>query len=340
MMRTFNNFFKSGISKAIIVLLLAGLAACGAKTKKNENISSEPAQTLKPAPAFNADSAYAFIQKQVDFGPRIPNTPEHRQCRAYLASKLKQYGATVTEQNFEANTYDGTKLYLTNIIGKLFPERKKRILLSAHWDTRPFADKDKNEPMARFDGADDGGSGVGVILEIARILQANPETLNVGVDIVFFDGEDWGEPENYKGKRDYNQIFWCLGSQYWAKEAAASRYSAFYGINLDMVGAKDAKFLKEGTSSQFAPSILRKVWKTAKKLNYSHYFVNKKAFAVTDDHQFVNTIAKIPAIDIINYDGNDFGAYHHTVNDNMEIISKETLKAVGQTVTQVLYDEK
>ena len=262
----------------------------------------------------------------------------------FWSNQLRAYGASVLEQKFTAETFDGQRLKLRNIIASYYPEKTKRILLAAHWDTRPFADKDSQKPNASFDGANDGASGVGVLLEVARLLHAN-DTPNVGIDIIFFDGEDWGEPENQTNSVPRPQgldSWWCLGSQHWAKNKHKGGYSAYYGILLDMVGGAHARFYKEEISKHYAPSIVDKVWTTAEALGYGHVFVNASQGSVTDDHYYVNTVAKIPMVDIINYDpaAKNFGDFHHTTKDNMDVISRETLQIVGNTLMHVLYQEE
>ena len=323
--------------RILVLVVIAGLTGCGKDTQKTS--STEPAKVVN-VPAFNADSAYYFVQKQVDFGPRIPNTPAHKNAGDFLIAQFKTYGAAVKVQEFTATTFDGKKVNLRNIIASFNPEKKKRILLAAHWDTRPFSDKDKEKPNATFDGANDGASGAGVLLEVARNIRQ--QTTDAGVDIILFDGEDWGEkhgteqpplPENLKA-------WWCLGSQYWSTHKHIPNYSAYYGILLDMVGGKNSRFAFEAYSLEYAPSIVDKVWKTAAKLGYSNTFVNVKDGNILDDHVFVNLNAKIPMIDIVSYDeSGSFGDFHHTQKDNMSVISKETLNAVGQTLLQVIYYE-
>jgi hypothetical protein len=216
-------------------------------------------------------------------------------------------------------------------------------LLAAHWDTRPFSDKDSNQPNGVFDGANDGGSGVGVLLEICRLLGETAP--NVGVDVIFFDGEDWGERielDNTVPLTDGLNSWWCLGSQHWAKNKHRPGYSAYYGILVDMVGAERAQFYQEKTSLQYAPRIVENVWNAAERIGYSDYFVKRTASEIIDDHVFVNAIAKIPMIDIVQYkpETGYFGDYHHTQKDNIHIISKETLKAVGSTLAYVVYHEE
>jgi len=296
-------------------------------------------------PSFNSDSAYYFIQKQVDFGPRVPNSDGHKICSDFLINQLKSYGASIKEQEFTEQAYDGTMLHLKNIIASYNTSAHKRILLAAHWDTRPYADKDIEGRYEPIEGANDGASGVGVLLEVARILNKN-ELPDVGLDIIFFDGEDYGEHEDVENvpmKNGLVQIWWCLGSQYWADHPHVPKYSAYYGILLDMVGARNARFFKEGGSMQFAPKVVNKVWATARSLGYSNYFVSTNSPGIMDDHIFVNRDAKIPMIDIVEYDPNSpsyyFGQYHHTKKDNMSIIDKQTLQAVGETVLYTIYNE-
>ena len=326
------------------------LYSCSGDKEKHVTQGPElPAKTIV-VPVFNPDSAYHFVKKQVDFGPRIPNTSAHKKAGDYFIEQFKSFGAHVTVQDFEATTYDNQKLFLRNIIVSFNPGKTKRILLAAHWDTRPFADKDPQNPKAYFDGANDGASGVGVLLEIARVFYENglPE---VGVDIILFDGEDWGFDTStaerlYGTNTDYKlpknlDSWWCLGSQYWSKNKHKPNYSAYYGILLDMVGGKHAQFVREGASVEYAPGIVDKVWKAANRLGYGHIFLNKKEGAITDDHIFVNEYAKIPTINIVHYDAAEgfFGDFHHSRKDNMDNISSETLEAVGRTLLQVIYNE-
>lgn len=314
------------------------LFSCNDNNKETTSVVKEEKPLVQP-PDFNADSAYSFVQKQVDFGPRVPNSPEHVAAGDYFVDKLKMYGAEVKEQNFEATTFDGVHLSLRNIIAAFNKPAKKRILLATHWDSRPFADKDENAPEKAMEAANDGASGVGVLLEIARLI--SEKSPNVGVDIILFDGEDWGEKHNIGHTQTPVELssWWCLGSQYWSKNKGS--YGAYYGILLDMVGAKGAQFHMEGISNTYAPKVVRKIWNTASTIGYGNYFIHQQQSAITDDHKFVNEIAKIPMVDIVHFDPTHgyFGDYHHTHKDNMELIDKRTLKAVGQTVLTVIYNE-
>lgn len=332
---------KQQILRLTILAILAISCDSNNKTTSEDKVS-ENVKVLR-APSFNADSAYSFVKKQVDFGPRVPSTRPHIEAGDYLVSKLKSYGWEVTEQAFEATSFDYKLMALRNIIASYNPDATKRVLLAAHWDSRPFADKDSVRKDEAILGANDGASGVGVLLEVARLLP-NSDSLDMGVDVIFFDGEDWGNDsshQKYTPVRDGWEEWWCIGSQYWSKNKHEKNYSAYYGILLDMVGGKNAKFYIEGHSNHYAPSIVDKVWGQASRLGYDRYFVRREGGAITDDHYFVNEYAKIPMIDIIPTDpaDNSFGDFHHTHKDNMEIINKETLQAVGQTVITVLYSE-
>lgn len=324
-----------------LISFVLGLSAISCSQSKTQSASKENTtiQTTS-APSFNADSAYAYVEKQASFGPRVPNTEAHKACANYLSSELKRFGANVTEQHASLKTYDGTILESTNIIGSFNPENPKRILLFAHWDSRPFSDEDpdKANHYKPILGVDDGASGVGVLLEIAR--QLGISKTETGIDIIFFDSEDYGIPDFYTGP-DTPGEWWCLGSQYWAKHPHTPAYKAEFGILLDMVGSKNATFFKEGTSRKYAPNIVEMVWTKARSLGYGKYFINAISGAITDDHQYVIEGLGIPCIDIINYDPDSdtgFGSYWHTQQDTLENIDKETLKAVGQTVMEVIYN--
>jgi glutaminyl-peptide cyclotransferase len=285
------------------------------------------------SPNFDADSAFAYTKAQVDFGPRIPSTPAHAECAAYLVGKLKSFGAVVTVQSAPVTTYDGKSHQLKNIIAAFSPEKTKRILVSAHWDARPFSDQDADASMRdkAFEAANDGASGVAVILEMARQIQKQqPE---VGVDFILWDLEDYGNASD----NSPNEATWCLGSQYWAKNPTTK---AMYAINLDMVGGSNAQFTQDEVSRKYAGHVVNKVWDIAAEIGYSNYFVNVASGNIIDDHFWINK-AGVPAIDIIHYaDASGFYSNWHTQLDNLNNIDRNTLKAVGQTVLETIYREK
>lgn len=328
--------------KLLSLLSVLFLWACGEETSTSSSSqSTESEGPAKPVfvPDFNADSAYYFIQKQVEFGPRVPNTPEHRAAGDFLADQLAAYGGKVKSQRGEVTAYDGTMLQMRNIMATFYPEKTRKVLLCAHWDTRPFADQDDENQKEPIAGANDGGSGVGVILEIARLLQENEPEL--GVEIILFDAEDYGRP-SFEPVGSYEGNTYCLGSQYWAERMSPSKYFADFGILLDMVGAKDAVFKQEEYSRKYAPAVVKKVWGTAHRIGHDRYFSKSHTGPVVDDHIYVNQ-AGIPCVNIIQFDShatNAFGDFWHTHQDDMGIIDKNTLKAVGETVMTVIFEAR
>jgi Zn-dependent M28 family amino/carboxypeptidase len=335
------------MKKKIYKLILAGslgiillITGCG-KGKKDENDNNQNNNNnnseIKKSYAgeFNADTAYFFLQKQVSFGARVPNTPAHNLCGAYLLSTISRYADKVYEQKATVTAYNGTPLPLYNIIGVFNPNQKRRILLTAHWDSRPFTDQDEKDKSKAVVGANDGASGVAVLLEIARLLKQYP-VQNIGIDILLNDVEDYGAPDNYKPEKEDT---YCLGSQYWAKNPHIKDYTAEYAIVLDMVGGKNATFYREQVSDELAKGLVDKIWNKAAQLGYGIYFLNEKGGAVTDDHLYIHKIANIPAVDIIDHNPSrpkGFPEYWQTQRDDISNIDKNTLKAVGATVYAVL----
>jgi Zn-dependent M28 family amino/carboxypeptidase len=323
-------------------LLMVVLIGCNQPPSDSSKKKERKKERTLTIPDFNADSAYQFVNAQVAFGPRVPNTPEHDSAAKYLLATLGRFADTAFIQSFQTRAYNGTVLNGQNIIGSFKPEEKSRILLCAHWDSRPYADHDPDPSLHSTPilGANDGASGVGVLLEIARILKNNKS--RIGVDIIFFDAEDYGPPQDHQRRGQGN--WWALGSQYWANNPHDYDYFARYAILLDMVGGHDARFFMEGYSMNYAPGILKKVWKTAHQIGYKEYFIFEQKGYIDDDHRPINEILKIPAINIIHLDdqssNGSFFEHWHTVKDSMDAISKESLKIVGQTVLTVVFEEK
>ena len=314
------------------------LHSCGNLRKQT---ADESASMQPVGPVFCADSAYQYCQAQCDFGPRTMNSKAHDDCEQWIIRKFQEYGMTVIPQKTVLQGYDGTSLKCTNIIASYKPELSDRILLCAHWDSRPWADNDPDEanwhkPVM---AANDGASGVAVMLEVARQLSVN---INLGVDFICFDAEDYGFPQWETGEDPGDT--WALGSQYWSANLHKDGYTARFGILLDMVGGQGAQFYQELMSKYYASKIVDKVWKAASVVGYGSYFPLKEGSGITDDHLPVNTVAKIPTIDIIpHYPAcreSSFGPTWHTVNDDMAHIDKTTLQAVGQTIIQVLFSEE
>ena len=322
--------------KLFPIILACLLWSCGNEPK----VKKQSPKKVVEVPSFNEDSAYDFIAKQVAFGPRVPNSKEHEACGEYLINTLNRFCDTVIIQEAALTAFDGNVLDSKNIIASFKPERAKRVMLCAHWDTRPFADQDETNKNTPIEGANDGGSGVGVLLEMAR--QFSIQKPDVGVDIILFDAEDYGQPNESEYPRMEHS--YCLGSQYWAQNLHKPNYFAKYGILLDMVGGKDAVFTQEGYSVHYAPQVLKKVWNIAANLGYGEQFLFQKTNPVTDDHLYINGFAegRVPTIDIIEHDASsksNFYKHWHTHDDKLEHIDKNTLKAVGQTVMHVVYNE-
>ena len=340
---------KITLGVAVAVLAIGGLHYYKNADSKVQNIeeTEEVAKVNPVGPSFNADSAYAFTKAQCDFGPRDMNSRGHDLCGEWIISKFKEYGCKVTTQTATLAGYDGTKLRSRNIMASINPEATTRILLCAHWDSRPWADNDPDSANWRKPilAANDAASGVAVMLELARIIGKSKDekafNKQLGIDFVCFDAEDWGTPQ-WADVAD-NADSWALGAQYWSKNLPQG-YEARYGILLDMVGGVGAKFYREGMSMQYAPEIVKKVWRAAREVGFGSYFPKEDGGMITDDHVPVNQFAKIPTIDIIPYyadcQQSSFGPTWHTLADNMENIDKNTLKAVGQTLVQVIYKEK
>lgn len=334
---------KSKIMIALlIVALIAGAAFNFLPSNKAEVSETEEIEKVQPVgPDFNADSAYIYLQEQCDFGPRTMNSTAHDKCEKWIIQKFEQYGCKVTTQKATLNGYDGTPLRSTNIIASYNPKATTRIMFCAHWDCRPWADNDPDstnwhKPIV---AANDGASGVGVMIELARILKGSG--LELGVDFICFDAEDYGTPQWFEGEDPGDT--WALGAQYFANNLPEG-YAPRYGILLDMVGGVGAKFYREGMSMQYAPAIVKKVWNAARQVGYGSYFPKDDGGMITDDHIPVNQTANIPCIDVIPYypdcAQSSFGPTWHTIADNMDNIDKNTLKAVGQTMVQVLFTEK
>ena len=318
--------------RTLFSLLIAVVFIAGCKQEPKQNQVAEPVTKLK-TPRFIADNAYANIEKQLSFGYRVPGTAAHKEMQEWAIEEFKALGAKVITQSFDADFLGEKDVDCTNIIAQFYPDKAKRIMLAAHYDSRKIAEKDDERKDEPIPGADDGGSGVGVLLEIGRIVKENP--LGLGVDIVLFDAEDQGS----SGKSASD---WAIGSDYWARNITPQGYRPKYGILLDMVGSENATFGKEEYSKQFAPALQNKIWKLAANMGYSDFFRDESYGGVYDDHYAVNRIAGIKMVDIVNQDPNDkssFGFYHHTHDDTIDVISKRTLQVVGQVVLAVLYNE-
>ena len=325
----------------LLAALVCLLSACGGKTKSKAGGADTIA--LAPCPVFNTDTCMKYIQEQCEFGPRVTGSKESVLCKQYLVDQFNRLGAVVEEQPCEVTLWDNSKLPACNIIATLNPENTDRILFCAHWDSRPWADNDEDENNHRKPvlAANDGASGVAVMMELCRLLNQKP--VKVGIDFVCFDAEDLGTPQ-WAETEESDSHTWCLGSKYWAEKAREDGYRARYGVLLDMVGGRGSVFPAERVSQEFAQPIVSLIWRLGNQIGYGHYFpLNREGGFLMDDHVNVNRYARIPCIDIVPYftDGpSSFGPTWHTVNDTPENIDPNVLEAVGQTLTQLIYNEE
>jgi len=303
--------------RLLAMVALAGCNGAGASAGG----SDDPDRTLAPPPAFRADTAFAYLGRQVAFGPRVPGSPGHAAQLAWMAEFLETRADTVILDPFEhETTATGTRLELTNVFARFRPDARDRILVLAHWDTRPTADEEADaERRARpIPGANDGASGTAVLLELANVLSSNSPP--IGVDLLFVDGEDYGpgEPDMYLG----------------AKRFAARNpgYRPLYGILLDMVGDQNPVYPIESYSRESAPEVVERVWRVAEEIGHGSAFVRRDGGAITDDHIPLNR-AGIRTIDIIDF---DYGHWHR-LTDDLANVSAKGLGIVGSVVTALIF---
>lgn len=338
--------YNIATSMAALILFVGCSANSGSTSEcAGSSTSGSPSEDTA-IPTFNRDSAMAMLKTQTDFGPRVPGSDAHSKCVDFITSRLKNLGADVVLQEATVtNPINGEPVPIRNIQATFNPSGTSRVMLLAHYDSRPWADEDPT-PANRvkpIDGANDGASGVAVMLEIARLISERQPT--VGVDLLFVDAEDGGlsapDGSAYEEAVRYERS-WCLGSRYWAENMPGDRVRPRYAILLDMVGGKDAVFYREAFSHANARPVVHKVWDKARKLGYGDRFRNEIGGAINDDHlPLLN--AGIPAIDIIEIGNQRTGGFNqtwHTLNDNYENIDPSTIEMVGRILTDIIYSEK
>lgn len=329
-----------------IIALLAQAAmltllSCGGQNKGTAVGTDTIA--LKPCPRFDSDSAYSYIVGQCSYGSRVTGSDAAKKCGDWLVREFTRHGCAIEEQHGTMKAWDGKDIALRNITARYRPQSPTRVMLCSHWDSRPWADNDDDETKHHTPilGANDGASGVAVMLEIARLLNTSGDTLSFGIDFVCFDAEDMGTPQWGEDTAEDSETTWCLGSQWWSMHAEEMEHKPIYGILLDMVGGYGATFSLEKMSIRHAADVAERLWSTAKEAGYGHYFPMRDGGGVMDDHIFVNK-AGIPCIDIIpyhEYGPSVFGYTWHTVQDTPENIDTKVLEAVGQSVIQMLFNE-
>lgn len=328
----------------LIVLAVATLfVACNGPANKNNTPADSPTINYSQVaiPAFNADSAYQYVADQLAYGYRIPGTKAQSECANYLARQMRRWCDTVIVQDFPATLWNGTIVRGKNIIASIEAPAEastgKRILLAAHWDSRMWADHDDDKDNHRSPilGANDGASGVGVLMEMARVITS--QRPGVSIDFIFFDVEDQGCPE---WADNYVEDSWCKGSQYWSANPHTPFYTAVYGVLFDMVGTEQPRYTKEEVSRQYAPGVLNKMWAAAAALGHDKIFENTDTDPILDDHYYVNRIAKVPMIDIVqNTRGMSFFEHWHTVDDNLDHIDRNTLRITAEVVLKTIYGD-
>ena len=308
------------------------VSSCLSKQPEAQKTSGPSSTVAVQHPEFSADSAYSYIERQCEMGPRVPNSEPQKRCAEYLTKQLQRFGFSVQKQEFSSQSYDGQQWNGINIIGQWHSEISRRVVLFSHWDSRPFCDQDEAKYWKTpVSGANDGASGVGVLLEVARQLQKSGDS--IGVDIAFLDLEDGGLPA-FEDR--YTSDTWCLGSQYLAEHPYYENKPCM-GILLDMVGASNPFFGFDEVSSFYAQTYLTECWTVASSLGYSNYFVPEFSGSIVDDHYYINSKGYIPTIDIIDYKSSrGFPAVWHTTRDTPENIDKKTLKMVGEVVLAYL----
>lgn len=314
------------------MMAMLNLTSCNEESTHQDSSNSESKPKLI-TPQFSSAQAYEYVKAQLAFGPRVPGSEAQQKCAEWMQSELKKYADTVYWQESEVAQPVSNKKYKSiNIIASFNPQAEYRVLLLAHWDSRPWADQDSNRKNEAIDAADDGASGVAVLMEIASHLKKTKPY--VGVDILLVDVED-------VGKTEWGEESYCLGTKYWAANNHVPNYKAMFGICLDMVGAKGAQFPLEGFSRQYASTVQKEIWDAGNRLGFSNYFVYTEGGSITDDHVVINTVKGMPCVDIINLQPDQgFGKHWHTHKDNIDIIDKNTLQAVGQTVMEVIYTQQ
>lgn len=318
------------------ILPLLMLVTLGCSGGSHAGATEEADASAVETPRSSADSLYQFVADQVGFGPRVPGSEAHAACGDYIVGKLRSFGAdTIIEQRTSATIFTGDTRPIRNILARFNPDATNRILLLAHYDTRPWADEDPDPAnhTLPIDGANDGASGVAVLLEMARQLSATGESASdlPGVDLLFVDLEDSGS----SGDDDS----WCLGTQAFA-DALPEFYSQYprYGILVDMVGGHGAVFPREYLSERYAKDITDRVWSAAYSAGMSDRFPNRIGGSIIDDHVYINR-AGIPCVDIIESANPSTGSFPptwHTMADNLSSIDRSAMASVADLLLLIL----
>jgi Zn-dependent M28 family amino/carboxypeptidase len=283
----------------------------------------EQTETFTPKTAFDAARAIEYIRTQLEFGPRVPGTEGHERAGAWIIAQMRTRADTVVEQRWTHVNTDGDSLPMLNVLARIKPEATQRVLYVAHWDTRPISDRASNpaDRATPVPGANDGASGVALLMAVADVLKPTPPTW--GVDLLFVDGEDYGD---FTAGRDV-----LIGSKYFAQHLPATDYRPLFGVVWDMIGDANLGIYQEDHSARRAPEIVSRVWQTAADLGYSSYFVPRVGGPVTDDH-IPLLDAGLRVIDVIDI---EFEA-HHTPYDTIDKVSQRSMQVVGDVAVRLL----
>ncbi len=291
------------------------LVALGCQARAGDGGSKSPVE-------FNGRTALTYVEKQMSFGPRIPSKPGHQQEADWLLAELRARADTVIVQEITHRLRNGEVLHLRNFFARFRPEATERVLFLAHWDTRPMADKSSNLAQQRMPvpGANDGASGVAVLLGVADALKARPPAS--GVDLLFVDGEDYGD------FADTSDVL--IGSRWFAAHQPPG-YQPLFAVLFDMVGDKDLQIYEEGQSLAFAPEVVQRVWRVAAERGHDRQFIPSVRHTLTDDHVSLQK-AGIHAIDVVDFDY----PYWHTTDDTLDKVSAESLQIVGDVAVALV----
>jgi glutaminyl-peptide cyclotransferase len=303
----------------LMMFVLAGCPSAGQDTSSTDST----VVVERVAPKISGDSAYQHIRTQTAFGPRVPNTEGHRNQLAWMLEYLRERADTVTVQSWTHTTKKGTELQLSNVFARFNPDAPDRILLVAHWDTRPTADEDpdagkRSQPIS---GANDGASGTALLLEMANVMARSKPS--IGVDLLFVDGEDYASGDMY------------LGAKFFAANLPPS-YRPLYGILVDMIADANPRYPVEANSKELAGEVVDRVWRTAEELGYGQYFRRSSQGAIEDDHMPLNH-AGIRTIDIIDFEYGSGNEFWHTTQDVLENTSPRGLEVVGSVLLELIY---
>jgi Zn-dependent M28 family amino/carboxypeptidase len=305
----------------LVILLLCLVVGCKGDANGGSAAQSTSAAT---STGFNGTAAYNYAKAQVDFGPRVPGTPAAKQAGDWIIRQMRARADTVIVQSFTYTTADGKKLPLRNILARFRPELSERVLYLTHWDSRPISESAATEAERKMPvpGANDGASGVGMFIALGDVLKKTKP--NVGVDLLFTDGEDYG-------KFGPPEVDVLIGAKYFATHLPSPGYKPLYGVLWDMIGDKDLRIPYEMLSFQQAPEVVSRVWQTAADLGHGDVFVQESGGDVTDDHIPLLNVG-LRVIDVIDL------TYppHHTPQDTMDKISAKSLAIVGDVATALV----